>query len=137
MDIARLKIRRERLPDFDLGVESFHCTPGCLPDAMAMRFRRDEEDFQFPMVSVHLEDESANLFAFEADTVCLSTVDASLDGLSGDDFAGFLEMVVPAPELLQSTVVESILIVANELLPVFRFQWQKLDFHENILQKSY
>ena len=47
VDVALLVIGGDAFPDFDFGVHSLYCFPGCQADAFAVDFGRDEHQYQF------------------------------------------------------------------------------------------
>ena len=71
---------------------------------------------------------AAHRLPVRQNAIGFAPVDGRLDDLPGDDLALLLEVVVPAAELLQGPVVEGLLVVRYELLPIRRGQGGKGDF---------
>lgn len=77
------------------------------------------------MVSVCLDDHTADRYAIQHDAVSFTAVNGVFYRLPGDDLLIFLKMIITVSEFLQRTVIESFLVVLYELFPVSNRQGNK------------
>ena len=96
MNIAFFKIRRNGFPYFYFRVQFFDCTPGGIADSFAVHFGRNKQQFEVSQVSIDFNDRAANRPAILHDPISFPAFDGSPDGLSGNDFTFFFEMIIPA-----------------------------------------
>lgn len=62
MNVALFKIRRDRFPDFNLGMKLFDLTPSCIADAFAVDFRRYKKQIKIAVPAFDSDDYASNLF---------------------------------------------------------------------------
>ena len=124
MDIALLKIRRTGLLDNRFRVERLHSLPCAISDALAVFFGQSKKNFKFIMMRafIDFQDHTANIFTIHNDTVgfTLRVIYAALDGITGNDFAIIVNLIIPLTKLNHSAIFERPLIVQNELLSFLR-----------------
>ena len=122
VDVSRLKGRRAGLPDPCVRIQAFDFLPGGETDAFAVGSGTDKQEIQMVVLCafVDLQHEAADDPAIFADAVSDTVMDAALDRLPGDDFAGLLAMAVAMAEILHRAVFECALVVENS------FSWSVL-----------
>ena len=132
MDVANFKIRRDGLPNLDFGVELFYFTPRSISDALAVYLRRNEKQLQIARVPSTLITTPVLHYP-----VCFAAVNGMFNSFAGYDLAVIFKMIVAAPEFFKRTVIECLLIIVYELLPIIRSQWNKYYFCHGRLIYSY
>lgn len=126
MDIPCLKIRRDRFPYPDIGIELFDLAPRRIAYALAVNAGRHEQYFKIAAFALGVYDNTADLFITEHYPVGCAAVNALLNGAAGYNIFTFFKVIVTSAELFQSAVIESFLIILYELLSVARFKRQKM-----------
>ena len=123
--VSFFKIRRASLPNHRFRMECLHRQPCSVADAFAVRFWGDKQEIEIASLALYLDYDTADRLPVLHDPIGLATINGLFNGLSGDDFALFLEVVVAATEFLQCAVIERLLIIQNELVSVVRSQRYK------------
>ncbi len=125
--VPLFEIRSYRFPDFDLRVCFFDLAPRGIADALAVNIGRDEQDLKVASVAFDSDYDAADGSASPRDAIRFSPVDRLFYRFTGNDLTFFFKGVVSYAEFLKRPVIERLLIVKNEALPVFRSQGNKLD----------
>ena len=132
MNISTLKIRCNGFPYFYFRVQFFDCAPGGIADSPAVNFWGNKQKFKVPLITFDPDDHAADRLSILHDPISLPFINGSLNGLPGDDLTFLFEMIIPAAEFFQCTVIKCFLIIRYELFPIVGGQWGKYYFRHNI-----
>ena len=145
MDIALFKIGCAGLPDINFRMHCLDCQPRRIAKPLAVDLRVHEQQLQIAAAgfAVNAQDNAAGVLPVVLNAIGLRmpAVNSGFDGLTGDDLAVLLKVIITQSELLHSAVQEGSLVIRDELLTVRRLQRDKINrgyaFHNRHLLSGF
>ena len=122
VNVSFLKIWSDSFPYLDLGIHLLNFAPCGVAYAFAMCIWQNEQNFKFSTFAVYAHNQSANSTAVLHNSICLAVCQGFFYRFTGYNLPIFLKMVISESKFLQGTIVESRLIIENELLFIFRLK---------------
>ena len=99
-------------------MQLFHRAPRGVANAPAVHFGRDKQKIEIAPLTVHPDNDAADRLTVLYDSIGFAAINGFLDGLTGDDLAIFLKVIISKTEFLQCAIVERFLIVPDKLLTI-------------------
>lgn len=118
MDISSFEIWCNSLPECNIGLHPFHCTPCGETDSFTVHPGRDKQQFELPVFILHLDNYSSDWPSVLHYSICFTDVDRFFNRPAWNNLSVLFKMFIPAAEFDQSSVVECLLVIAYELLTI-------------------